>query len=287
MDGSSAIRPLCSLFGHLLYRQVMFGCTINFCDYDTGLPLEYESGSAIEWQTGCQHFVTHGLLATYEINGLHHLAEGCPSCRVIRSYDAVTGTPRVVYENVEPNKMCTGPNNNLLVYNWENRSLLHLASDAKGKLHCALELEFNVYSLSGICYCEVNDVVVLSGIPGHITAIDFSSGRVKWEISGCMEYLGRSLELEPEDICSAPNGWICVANRKNVLILNASNGDLVCILGDSITQSDTSFPPQSHPFQKIIWCCDSNLLVVQRGSQIFTYKVTFVPEGPLVLPTRE
>ena len=40
------------------------------------------------------------------------------------------------------------------------------------------------------------------------------------------------VKLEPEDVCCTPNGWICVANRTNVLVLNASDGAMVFFLDE-------------------------------------------------------
>ena len=242
------------------------------------------------------------------------LVEGCPhpTCQVIRIYDLQTGHLNVVYEKLRPHKLCTGPENTVLVCDWKTNSILVLAP-ADGRFRCirGLGVGLQFLPVQGMCYSSQYDAVVFSKVhQKEVIAVKLETGEVLWQTT----------KFEPEDVCSTPNGWICVANRANVLVLNASNGTkifnlsirkeddvldttaypirrparrqkivmgvLMYTLSPFRTQED--IPSHLQSFHKITWCEDEGChkVAVQLGEQtVITYNVTSMPTGNVTLDT--
>ena len=191
---------------------------------------------SIEWPTACVHSLSYGLLTACRIGGVSQdeelLVEGCPhpTCQVIRIYDLQTGHFDVVYEDVKPHVMCTGAENTVLVCDWKTSSILVLVR-ADGQFLCIHKLQVHLHFLPvhAMCYSNQIDAVVFSKVQEkQVIAMKLETGQILWQITEFAQ--PGQVQLEPKDVCCTPNGWICVANRANALILNPSNGAMVSFL---------------------------------------------------------
>ena len=187
-----------------------------------------------EWPASCDHYLSYGLLVVCRGSVTPDkvlLAEGCPhpNCRVIRTYDVQNRYCSVVYENVEPHKICNGSGRTLLVCDWVSKSVLHLVVPGGRKYLCTQQLKLDFLPVQGMCYSDHSNALVFSKVDDHtVFAINLANGEKLWQMNrydGAIDHI----ELRPEDVCSTPQGWICVANRTNLLFLRASNGDLVSV----------------------------------------------------------
>ena len=281
--------PVCLLCG-LPFDRSFVNSTYSITTYNE------EAGYLVKWHTNCEHYLPHGLLKTYKVpgsGGEDHLAEGCAICRVIRSYDPRTGKSKVVYKNVTPYMMCDGPENSFLVYDLKTRSLLQLETsndDHKDNLKSTHKLMVDLVPFQGMCFSDLSRAAVFSNIYNkHVSAVNLETGHTMSQIIEFIHH-GQRTQLEPKDICRAPNGWIYVANGQNVLILDAFNGDLVRTMDDPNMRINThvSNSPSATPakgFHKV-FCYDngsSHVLALQTDDTMLTYDATFLPAGHVVL----
>ena len=221
---------ICLVNGNLVYRgKTNFRHTITVSGNNSQLQTE--------WKAGCDHYLPYGLLTACRTTGAssdeEFLAEGCPhpTCQVIRIYDLRMGDFQTVYDNVEPHKLCTGADNTVLVCNWKTNSILALVP-ADGLFRCIHKLGLGPCFLpvQGMCYSSHCDAVVFSKFDEkRVIAIKLETGELLWQVTEFAD-LVEWKELEPEDVCSTPNGLICVANRSNVLILNTCDGAIISFL---------------------------------------------------------
>ena len=289
---------MCLLHGLPFYRSYVHS-TYSITTYNE------EAGYLVKWHTNCEHYLPHGLLKTYKVPGSRggdHLAEGCAICGVIRSYDPTTGKSKVVFRNVKPYMMCDGPDNSFLVYDLNTGSLIQLVTsndDHKGNLKSTHKIVVNLVPFQGMCFSDLSKAVVFSNIHNkQVSAVNLDNGHTMWQIIEFI-HLGQRTKLYPKDICSAPNGWIYVANGENILILDAFNGDPVRTMdvsnmeinshvSDSMINSHVSDSASATPakgFHKV-FCYDngsSHVLALQRDDTILTYDATFLPAGHVVL----
>ena len=211
-------------------------------------PIDTES-PVTEWPASCDHYLSYGQLAACrmaEAPGKVLLAEGCShsNCRVVRIVNLENGQSSTVCKNVIPDKICTGPGNSLLVCDSVAERILHLASAPEFRnFSCANILKVDFLPVQSMCYSNHSNAVVFSKLHSKkVFAINLTTGYKLWEVSQSVGSID-SIELNPEDVCSTPQGWTCVANRTNLLFLRPSNGDLVSVQRlEDITPTDGPKP---------------------------------------------
>ena len=215
---------MCLINGCIVYRGKKMGPVDS--EYTITM-IQMTSGSLnTEWPASCNHHLPYGLLCQVP-GGPNKVAEGCPhpNCRVIRTYDVQNRNCSVVYENVEPHKICTGPEEGLLVCDSSSESVLHIVPEGCKYLF-RHQLKVDFLPVQGMCYCEHRDTLVFLKADDHmIFAINLETGQKMWEISHTIE----DIELRPEDICNIGEIWICVANRTNLLFLVPCHGNLSAV----------------------------------------------------------
>ena len=153
---------MCLLNGCVVYRGKKADVTKS--EYTITVTQSRNSELPIaEFSASCDHYLPYGLLTLAPGKGL--LAEGCPhsNCRVIRTYDIRDGNFRLMYENVEPHKICNGPRCGLLVCDWTVKSVLHLVL-AGDKLLCTHQLKLDFLPVQGMCYSNHSNAVIFSKV---------------------------------------------------------------------------------------------------------------------------
>ena len=219
---------MCLLNGCVVYRGKKADATKS--EYTITVTQSRNSESPIaEFPASCDHYLPYGLLTDCRATRgpAFFLTEGRPhpNCRVIRTYDIRDGNSRRMYENVEPHKICNGPRCGLLVCDWTVKSVLHLVL-AGDKLLCTHQLKLDFLPIQGMCYSNHSNAVIFSKVgKNQVFAFNLVTGDKLW----LMSQFVYSITLNPEDVCSTPQGWICVANRTNLLFLTPG-GHLVSVL---------------------------------------------------------
>ena len=206
------------LRGHEWNRK---NCVFKMYNIETGLLVT-------EWEAKCSHYLTNGSLVAIQVPGISNtefLVEGCPhkGCEKIQVYSLNDGSPNpypvTKYEDVRPHKMCSGPGDALLVCDAKSRHLLQLSTF--GSIHTKFELvrkwPLGLQSVYGIRYLKNLDILVLSStLSKTIRGFNLPNHTVLWEHNGSIG----DIPLNPEEVCSTSDGWICVANGNNLLALD-------------------------------------------------------------------
>ena len=253
------------------------------------LLINTESPTA-EWPASCHHYLTQGQLAACRMAGEPGkvlLAEGCPHnhCRAIRIIDLDNGNSTTVCKNVIPHKICTGPGNSLLVCDSVAKRILHLASAPEFRnFSCANVLKLDFLPIQGMCYSNHSNAVIFSKLHcKEVFAINLTTGDKLWQMS---QFVGSidHIELNPEDVCSTPQGWICVANRTDLVFLRSSDGDLLSVQPlEDITETEDLDQITINE----VMCNENNLgtklAVRNREGTILACDLTSIPHGRIVL----
>ena len=194
-----------------------------------------------QWQPQCQHFLPYGSLAACTMQrNAEYLVEGCPSkkCQVIRVYDLENRRVSVAYVNVRPLHICKGPKNSLLVSSWKSKTLLQLAQwaneDPDLTFHASHMVAMNHYAeelnaMSYTSYCDV--VITVTKETKQIIAVSLATGDTVWKHDVSIG----DVRLKPLDVCTTPDGWICVANDNRLVAMDSANGRILKVLQSDIT----------------------------------------------------
>ena len=193
-----------------------------------------------QWQPQCQHFLPYGSLATCIMHSnAEYLVEGCPRkrCQVIRVYDLENRRVSVAYVNIRPIHICKGPGNSLLVSSWKSKTILQLAKweneDPDLTFHASHMVAVDYYAekLHVMNYTSYGDVVILvTKETKQIIAVALATGVTVWKHD---DSIG-DIRLKPIDVCTAPDGWICVANDNRLVAMDATNGRILKVLQSDI-----------------------------------------------------
>ena len=166
--------------------------------------------------------------------------------------------------------MCLGPECSLLVCDGKTKNLLQLerAADETFLRLAAQKMLLGCHAVHGMTCVQQSDLLVMTlKFSKKIVAIKLSTGAVAWQRDGSIDHI----PLNPEEVCTTSDGWICVANGNNVLALDASDGAHLTTLleDDTITN-----------IHKVAWSeeGDSPTLTIIHGSradQITCFNVAF------------
>ena len=191
-----------------------------------------ETGDLVsEWPAQCQHYLPYNSLTSCKIQNTEYLLEGCPrkGCEVIRVYDLKNQKSTIGYVKVKPLHLCQGPNGSILVASWKNKTLLQLGkwdSDHGLTFHAIHMVGLDVFGeeMSSMCYTPHCDAVVLINKNNRqLKGISLASGQPLWKHdTSCGDVIPNLA-----DVCSSPDGWICVANGNSILAMDASNGSVI------------------------------------------------------------
>ena len=184
-----------------------------------------------------------------------------------------------MYENVEPHKICTGPGRALLVCDWVSESVLQLVP-AGHKYLCTHQLKLDFLPVQGMCYSDRRNMLVFSKVDEHkVFAISFATGEKLWQMNqsdGTIDHI----QFMPEDVCSTPQGLICIANKTNLMFLGPSDGDLVSVLqieniiGRDIADSQArirgmlGLPAEAELNMELTNAASSTTIVPDSGTQL-------------------
>ena len=196
-------------------------CTFRAQDADSG-------HLADEWDdVHCDHAQEQGcftsLSLTHEGVTTEYLVEGCTRCRVIRMHNPRTKHASIVFTNVTPCNMCSGPASTLLVFDATTKCILHLLVTHNGGEFVQLKKlgPFSDESVVGMSYSALSDILVLifEGMT-TIMGIRLHTGRTVWQqCEGNLSYVS--------DVSSFPDGRICVTSGNNVFALDPTDGKIL------------------------------------------------------------
>ena len=200
------------------------------------------------------------------------LVEGCPhsNCEVIRAYSMATRAFSVAYENVKPHKICPGPPGSLLLCDWKIQSLLQLTPAAALNGNTDLKflevhrLRLNCRSIFGMDYIDQHRIVILtSKFKNKVQAVSLNSGDIIWKHNASVE----NILLNPENVSTTPNGWICLANGNKLLIQDPLDGSC----------RDVLLPAVLTCIKNVVW--SGNKLAIRHETppnKITCYSATFI-----------
>ena len=252
-----------------------------------------DNGRITSGSTMCHHFVPKGCLTTFHHSpsATDYVIEGCPSqgCEVIRIYDIKNHVATIGYQIVEPQVMCPGPLGTLLVCDKKTNCLLQLTFWTPSKMLFHMlhrypmerflspspstsrhSQEFHVNAMSYTSHCDI--LVMLctaNNTTIQIKGIDLSIAQVMWQHENPVSKI-------PKAITSTPEGWLCVANGNNVLVLDAGDGARL----ETLFQGKEDDNNMKGDISDVIWCENGVTKLVIRhkafplADQITWYNVT-------------
>ena len=241
----------------------------------------------------CNHFVPKGCLTTFHHSpsSTDYLIEGCPfqGCEIIRICNTKNHVITIGYQIVEPEVICPGPAGTLLVCDKKTNCPLQLTfwNSSKMLLHRLNKYslgrfrslstrtsghseEFQVNAMSFSKHCDILIMLCTTNNTTQIKGIDLSIAQVVWQ------HHEKPFSNTPKAISSSPEGWMCVTNGNNVLILDAGDGALLETLFQETDEDNTIKGDVSD----VIWCENGNARLVKRhkgftqADQITWYHVT-------------
>ena len=203
-----------------------------------------DNGRTTSKPTMCNHFVPKGCLTTfhYSPSSTDYLIEGCPfqGCEMIRIYDTKNHVATIGFQIVEPEVICPGPPGTLLVCDKKTNCLLQLTiwTPSKMLFHRINKYplgrfqslstytsrhseELQVNAMSYTSQCDILVMLCTTNTTMQIKGIDLSIAQVVWQ------HHEKPFSNIPKAISSSPEGWMCVANGNNVLILDAGDGAIL------------------------------------------------------------
>ncbi len=175
------------------------------------------------------------------------------SCReAIYRYSVQTGSGAIVYTDWDLDTMCTGPNDSVLVCNF-NKILQLKWNPDKTQLQRTRQVnsQFEAgFSVRNMHYTALHNLVVFASDQA-LTAVKLIDGAKVWHVAEQIQ--GRT--LDPRGLVSDNEGRLYIADGHNqrLLVLDSESGQLL--------QNPARFP---HPVYNVVWMSESKRLVLDH-----------------------